>query len=102
MITDPYRSWDLEDFEPKFQEWQQEAQPSDDVAAQVEKWIETRRDNPYSGAFRRHDEPMFTETYWRALLPVLCRGQQVWCYYSVHENANAQEKRLVCEAFVSV
>jgi len=26
----------------------------------------------------------------------------VWCYYSVHVNANAREKRVACEVFLSV
>ena len=106
-MTDPYRPWDLEDFGPKLRDWQQAAQPPDEVYALMAKWVESRRDNPYDG-YRRHDEAMFGETFWRSQVkdehqrPLMCHGREVWCYYSVHENANAQEKRVVCEAFLSV
>jgi len=106
MTDDPYRFWDLEDFEPKLDDWRQEVQPPDDVYALVEKWIETRRDRPHGDAVAIHDEGMFDETYWRAPVKdiynrtVTCHGREVWCYYSVHQNANM--KKLVCEGFLSV
>ena len=89
------KTWVLEDFEARLDQWIEVESPADNLRILVTAWVLSRFDDPYAGV---HREPDFGNLWFGPVPGSVHEGRVVVCSYWIYE----AERTVRCDSIATL